>query len=478
MRSGLLTLFLFTFTFSENCIAQQVSPTPQLYSPGTLTQLRNIQKAALASDYAYTRTAYLSNNIGPRLSGSPQAQRAVEYVAGEMRKLGLDVRLQKVMVPHWVRGEERGEIIEFPGMAPGTTQKIVLTALGGSIATPASGLSADVVVVSSYDELTRLGRSGVSGKVVLFNGKFDQKLAESGFGLDAYGQAVQFRGGGAIAAARLGAVGVLVRSAGGSQNRLAHTGGMRYADGVRQIPAAAITFEDAETIAHLATAGKVRVRFTITPKTLPDAVSYNVIADLLGSEKPDEVVIVSGHLDSWDLGTGALDDATGIAVSMQVPSLLKQLNLRPRRTIRMIAYMNEENGLRGGTTYAREETANLSKHFAAIESDLGASRPLGILFTGKSEIAAYLEPIADILSSQGARLVQHEPGGVGADISPLTTAGVPSFAPFFDTRTYFNYHHTAADTFDKVDPKELAELGSVMAVLAYGLANLEQPLPR
>jgi Zn-dependent M28 family amino/carboxypeptidase len=224
--------------------------------------------------------------------------------------------------------------------------------------------------------------------------------------------------------------------------------------------------------------GKVRVRFTLTPRTLPDAESYNVIADLKGSEKPDEMVIVSGHLDSWDLGTGALDDATGVAVSMQVPFLLKQLNLRPRRTIRMIAYMNEENGLRGGTTYAREEAANLSKHFAAIESDLGASHPLGILFTGKPEIDPFLTPLTTILGSHGAKLVQREPGGVGADISPLTTAGVPSFAPFFDTRTYFNYHHTAADTFDKVDPKELAEVGSVMAVLAYGLANLEQPLPR
>ena len=478
MISRISLLFLFFVLFLDVVAQQTPSPTPQLYSEITLRQLREIQKAALASDYAYMRTAHLSNSIGPRLSGSPQGQRAVEYVAEEMRRLGLQVRLQKVMVPHWVRGEEHGEIVEFHGMAPGTTQKIVLTALGGSVATAPNGLTGDVVVVGSYDELNGLGRAAVQGKIVLFNGKFDRKLAESGFGLDAYGQAVQFRGGGASAAARLGAIGVLVRSAGGSQSRLAHTGSLRYAEGVPQIPAAAVSFEDAETISYLAKMGKVRVRFTLTPKTLPDAESYNVIADLPGSEKPDEVVIVSGHLDSWDLGAGALDDAAGIAVSMQVPYLLKQLNLRPKRTIRMIAYMNEENGLRGGTTYAREETANFAKHFAAIESDLGASHPLGILFTAKPETAAILTPIADILSTQGAQLVQHESGGVGADISPLTAAGVPSFAPFFDTRTYFNYHHTAADTFDKVDPKELAELGSVMAVLAYGLANLERPLPR
>jgi Zn-dependent M28 family amino/carboxypeptidase len=216
----------------------------------------------------------------------------------------------------------------------------------------------------------------------------------------------------------------------------------------------------------------------LTPQTLPDTTSYNVIADLKGSEKPDEIVIVSGHLDSWDLGTGALDDATGVAVSMQVPYLLKQLKIKPKRTIRVIAYMNEENGLVGGRTYAQEEDANITKHFAAIESDLGASHPVGIYYTGKPEMQPFIAPISQILRSQGAALIQLQAGGVGADIGPLTQKGVPSFAPWFDTRTYFNYHHTAADTFDKVNPKELAEVGSVMAVLATGLANLEQNLPR
>ncbi len=474
----LLLAFLFCFLIVFPAAAQQASPTPLLYSEKTLNELRSLQKAALASDYAYKQTAYLSNNIGPRLTGSAQAERAVQYVNDEMRKLGLEVRLQKLSVPHWVRGVETGELIEFEGMAPGTTQKVVLTALGGSIATPENGSTGEIVVVSSYDELSALGRNGVQGKIVLFNGIFDKRLAESGFGGQAYGQAVQFRGGGAIAAGRLGAIAVLVRSAGGSQNRLAHTGGMRYDDNVTKIPAAAVSNEDADTIDYLAKMGKVRIRLVLTPKTLPDATSYNVIADLKGSEKPDEVVIVSGHLDSWDLGTGALDDATGVAMSMQVPYLLKQLNLKPRRTIRMIAYMNEENGLVGGTTYAQEEAANISKHFAAIESDLGASHPLGILFTGKPEIGPFLNPIARALASQGSAVTQFQGGGVGADIGPLTQRGVPSFAPFFDTRTYFNYHHTEADTFDKVDPRLLAEGGSVMAVLAYGLANLEQPLPR
>lgn len=469
---------IFFLSVVVNAAGQTVTPTPKLYSERTITELRDIQRSALASDYALRKTAYLSNNIGPRLTGSPQAQRAVEYVADEMKKLGLEVRLQKLTVPHWVRGEEKGELLQFPGMAAGTTQKIVLTALGGSVATPDAGITAEIVVVRDFAELESLGRKGVEGKIVLFNNKFDTELAAAGFGGQAYGQAVAYRGGGPSAAARLGAVAVLIRSAGGSQNRLAHTGAMRYADGVSKIPAASVAFEDAETIADLAGQGKVSMRLLLTPKTLPDTVSYNVIADLKGSERPDEIVIVSGHLDSWDLGTGALDDACGVAVSMQVPHILRQLKLRPKRTIRVIAYMNEENGLVGGTEYAREEAANIQKHFAAIESDLGASHPLGILYTGKPEIAGFLAHIASILKSQGAALTQLQPGGVGADIGPLTQRGVPSFAPYFDTRTYFNYHHTAADTFDKIDPKHLAENGSLMAVLAYALANLEQPLPR
>jgi len=205
-------------TFSG--FAQQTSPTPVLYSDKTINELKSIKKAALASQYAYAQTGYLSNNIGPRLTGSPQAERAVQYVAEEMRKLGLDVRLQKLTVPHWVRGEEKGELIEFPGMAKGTTHKIVLTALGGSIATPTNGMIAQVVVVKDFAELNALGRKGVEGKIVLFNNKFDLEMAESGFGGNAYGQAVAYRGGGPIAAARLGAIAALVRSAGGSQNVL------------------------------------------------------------------------------------------------------------------------------------------------------------------------------------------------------------------------------------------------------------------
>ena len=453
------------------------SRTPVLYSDRTLSELRQLQRAALSSDYAYKQTAALSYNIGPRPSGSAQAQHAVEYVASEMRKLGLDVRLQKIMVPRWVRGEETAQLIEYAGMAPRTTQKVVVTALAGSIATPAEGLRGEIVVVSNFDELNHLGREKVQGKIVLFNFKFDRELQASGYGLSAYGQAVQYRSAGPSAAARLGAIGVLVRSAGGSQNRLAHTGALRYAEGVNRIPAGAITFEDAEMIEFLSRRGPVRMRMTLTPQTLPDVESHNVIADLKGSDRPDEIVIVSGHLDSWDLGQGAIDDASGVAVSMQVPYLLKQLNLKPKRTIRFIAWMDEEFGGRGSAAYAEEQKHNTANHFAALESDLGASHPVGFVFAGKPEALPFLAPISSVLLSQGAGLSQIQPG-VGADIAPLTRRGVPSFAPWFNQQTYFNYHHTATDTFDKIDPKHLAEAGSVMAVLAYGLANLERPLPR
>jgi len=470
-------LFLLTALFVSNAfgVSPKPTPTPNLYSDATIQNMKKIQKAALESNYAYKQTAYMTNNIGPRLTGSPQAERAVEWVAEEMRKLGLEVKLQKLTVPHWVRGEEKGMLTEFPGMAKGTTQKIVLTALGGSIATSKDGLNAEVVVVENFDDLARLGRANIEGKIVLFNHKFDRDMASIGFGGNAYGQAVRFRGGGAVAAARFGAVGALVRSAGGSQNRLAHTGGMNYAPDVTKIPSAAVSFEDAETIAYLAKMGTVKMNLLLTPQTLPDKTSYNVIADLKGSEKPDEIVVVSGHLDSWDLGTGALDDAVGVAAAMQVPYLLKKLKIKAKRTIRVVAFMNEENGFVGATTYAKE--ADIKNHFAAIESDLGASHPIGFIFAGKPAAMPYLQPISQILSSQGAGQIDQKPTA-SSDISTLTAEGVPSFGPWFDTRTYFDYHHNAADTLDKVNPKELSENGAVMAVLAYGLANLEQPLPR
>jgi len=447
------------------------------YSPELLAELKQIQQAALSSDYAYRQLAHLTDSIGPRLSGSPQAQAAVEYVAGEMRRLGCEVKLEKLSVPHWVRGEETAALVQYPGQAPGTTQKIVLTALGGSVATPAKGLTAEVVVVNNFDELTALGREKVAGKIVLFNARFDRQMAAEGYGGEAYGQAVAYRGGGPTAAARLGAVAALNRSAGGAEFRLPHTGLTFYGPDVPKIPAAAVTAEDGDLIARLAAQGPVRMELVLTPRQLPDAVSYNVIADLKGSEHPEQLVLVSGHLDSWDLGTGAIDDGAGVVVAMQTLQVVKQLGLHPKRTIRLVAWMNEENGVVGGQTYAKDYAGDLANHFAAIESDRGAGHPLGIEVKAKRDALPLLAPMAGILQSSGAGLLKLT-DGTETDITPIADLGVPAFGLWQDTRTYFDYHHTAADTLDKVVPRELAENAAVMAVLAYTLANLPQTLPR
>lgn len=453
------------------------TPSPPPYSEKTLTELKQLQQAALKSDYAWRQTAHLSNNIGPRLTGSAQAEKAVEYVAAELKALGLEVRLEKVTVPHWVRGEETAALVEFPGMAPNTTQKIILTALGASVATPATGLTAEVVVVRNFDELGVLGTDKIKGRIVLFNYHFDQLMANQGRGGDAYGQAVKYRSDGPSAAARLGAVAAIIRSVGGAEYRLPHTGQTDYAKDAPKIPAAAMTAEDADLIASLVPQGTVRMRLLLTPQTLPDAISHNVIGDLKGSEHPEQIVIVSGHLDSWDLGTGAIDDAAGVAVSMQVANLVQELRLRPKRTLRVIAWMNEENGLAGGKAYAKEHEKEIANHFAAMEIDGGAGHPLGINYA-KKEVKALLEPVAKILQSSGAGILNFSEHAGGADIGPLTKQGVPGFSPMQDNRTYFHYHHTAADTLDKIVPHELAENAAVVAVAAYALANLEQPIPR
>ncbi|HEV7396421.1 MAG TPA: M20/M25/M40 family metallo-hydrolase [Pyrinomonadaceae bacterium] len=470
--------FVLLLTASSSSRPQRRQTAPAItYSSQLTSDLKEIQQAALASDYSYRQLAHLTDNIGPRLSGSAQAEAAVQYIAKEMGRLGAEVKLEKLMVPHWVRGEETGSLTKYPDQAPGTTQKIFLTALGGSVATPAEGLNAEVVVVNNFDELTALGRDRVSGKIVLFNAHYDRQMEAQGHGGEAYGQAVLYRALGASAAARLGAVAALNRSAGGAEFRLPHTGALRYEEDAPKIPAAAVSAEDGDLIARLAQQGPVRIQMLLTPKQLPDAVSYNVIADLKGSEQPEQVVIVSGHLDSWDLGTGAIDDGAGVAVAMQTIQLMKQLHLRPKRTIRFIAWMNEENGTVGGRTYAKEYEADIQNHFAAIESDRGAGHPLGFEVKGKPEILPLLAPMSAILQSSGAGLLKTAPDAE-TDISFLGTAGVPSFGIWSDTRTYFDYHHTAADTLDKVIPRELAENAAAMSVLAYTLANLPQPLPR
>src|SRR5438093_3977753 len=332
---------------AESSPSASPSPTPTVFSPQTLADLKRLQQAALSSDYAYKQVAHLANNIGSRLSGSAQAAKAVEYIASQLKAIGCEVQLEKVMVPHWVRGEETAALVQFPGQADNTMQKIVLCALGASAATPANGITADVVVAKNFDELKALPHDKVAGKIVLFNYPFDKQMAAEGRGGDAYGEAVVYRGDGPSAAARQGAIACLIRSVGGADYRLPHTGQTKYADDALKIPAGAVTAEDADLIVDLVRQGPVKMKLILTPQQLPDVESCNVIGDIKGSEHPEQVIVVSGHLDSWDLGTGAVDDGAGVAVSMEAANLIQKLHLKPKRTIRVIAWMNEENGLAG-----------------------------------------------------------------------------------------------------------------------------------
>src|SRR5438132_2020218 len=382
------TLLLSLLLFCVQRVDAQQTPTPEsnaspsatpaVFSLQTLSELKQLQHAALDSDHAYRQVAHLANNIGPRLSGSAQAAKAVEYVAGELKALGCEVQLEKVMVPHWVRGEETAAVVQFPGQAPNTTQKIVLCALGGSVATPKNGIEAENLVVKNFDELKSMPREKVAGKIVLFNYPFDKQMAAEGRAGEAYGDADVYRADGPSAAARQGAVACLIRSVGGADYRLPHTGQTDYANDAPKIPAGAVTAEDADLIADLLRQGPVKMKLILTPQQLPDVESYNVIGNIQGSEHPEQVIIDSGHLDSWDLGTGAIDDGAGVAVSMEAANLIQKLRLKPKRTVRVIAWMNEENGLRGSKQYAKDNENKIENQFAAMETDNGAGHPLGI----------------------------------------------------------------------------------------------------
>jgi|SRR5579862_2403658 len=340
---------------SFGAVPQMTQGQQENFPPQLLEQLSAIKAAALTDDYAYQQVAHLTENIGARPSGSAQAKAAVDYVADELRKLGLEVQLEEVKVPHWVRGAESAELTEYPGQAPGTAQKVVLTALGGSTATPADGIQADVVVVNNFDELKSLGREKVAGKIVLFNEIFDKQKAAAGLAFVSYGEAVRYRAAGPRVAAELGAVAALVRSVGNADYRLPHTGFSVPAG----IPAGAVTAEDAELMAHLAAQGKVRMHLTLTPQKLPDAIGYNVIADLKGSEHPEQIVVVSGHLDSWDLGTGAIDDGAGVVVAMETAEILQKLHLRPKRTLRVMRGWMRRAEARGARRTAKIMRGNL-----------------------------------------------------------------------------------------------------------------------
>ncbi len=439
------------------------------------TTLARIRDAAMGSDWAYQELADLADTVGPRLTGSRGAEAAVTQVATALASVGFQVRLQPVTVAHWVRGEERAELVGYAGRPEGITQKVVLTALGGSSATAAEGLSAPVLVVHSFAEIEARAAE-VRGRIVLLSVPFDQELADNGYAGDAYSQGGEPRFRGPAVLARLGAAAALVRSVGGVRYRLVHAGATTWPKDSPVIPAAAVTVEDALLIERLAARGPVTMKLVLTPQTLPDVQSHNVIADLPGREHPEEVVLVSGHLDSWDLGTGAMDDGMGLTASLGAVALLKRMGIVPRRSIRVVAWMNEEDGGRGSKAYFASVKDAIAKQVAAIESDFGLGRPLGIRAPVDATNGEALAPVLEALRPIGAGVLDRREGHAGSDIAPLQDAGVPGFAPLVDGRHYFDLHHTPADTFDKVDPDAMRRQVAVLAVLAYFLAEREEPI--
>lgn len=455
-------------------LPQETESATRAFPPELRKDLVQLRDAALADDYAYRELEYLTDSIGPRPQGSVQADAAAHYVADEMRKLGLDVHLESVPVHRFERGTDSAELVEYPGQVKGTTQRVFVTALGGNSPTTAAGITADVLVVNNFEELEQLGRDRVAGKVVVFNEIYDHRKAIAGQSGAAYGEAVRYRGTGAVAAVALGAVGVLVRSAGDGAYRLPHAGWSQPTP----IPAGAITAEDAGLISRLAARGRVRIHLTLTTKLGPEVQGYNVIADLKGSEHPEQVVIVSGHLDSWDLATGAIDDGAGVVSAMETAELVRKLNLHPRRTLRVIAWMDEEMGAAGADTYTKNRISEAANHIGAIESDLGAEHPLGFHAKITENASKQLSPVLDVLSSFGSNLLQIVPKSPETDIEPLAEKGVPAFGIWQNGLTYFTYHHTPADTLDKVVPEELRENAACMAVMGFALADMQEPLER
>ena len=439
-----------------------------LCSVGALAQsqdsamIRKIYNVALKEGKSYTMLEHLTTKIGSRLSGSEGAAKAVEWTNKIMKEYGFDtVYLQPVMVPHWVRGKK-----EVGQIARGKKKDWItvnVCALGGSVGTGPTGILANIVEVKSFEELAKLGKENVQGKIVFFNQPMDPTLIQT---FAAYGKAGFQRRSGASEAAKYGAVGVVVRSLGINTEDYPHTGTMSYAPNIAKIPAIAISTNHADILSALIMEDRdLKFYFESYCETLPDVQSYNVIGELRGSEFKDEFISVGGHLDSWDLAQGAHDDGTGCVQSIEVLRILKTLGYKPKRTLRAVMFMNEENGLRGGQEYAKQAAEKKEKHLAAMESDRGGFTPRGFSMSGSVEAKNKIKSWRPLLEPYGLADLSSEGGG--ADIGPLAAQGVFLIGFLPDSQRYFNYHHTPADTFDKVDKREL-ELGAAsMTALIY-----------
>jgi carboxypeptidase Q len=433
------------------------APSPDWLGPYREAAARLIGES-MATDFAWQRLAYLGDTFGSRLSGSPNLDAAIRWAVDEMKRDGLEnVHTEPVKVPHWVRGRESLEIVgPFP-------QPLVMLGLGNSVGTPAAGIEADLIVVRSFEEL-EAARDRVKGRIVLFNVPFTT-----------YGETVRFRTSGPSRAAALGAVGALVRSVGPGGLRTPHTGTLVYTEGQPQIPAAAVTTEDAARLQRMIDRGTaVRLKLMMEAHFLPDADSANIVGEIRGRERPDEVVVIGGHFDSWDVGTGSTDDGGGSVATWEALRLMKKLHLRPRRTVRVVLWTNEENGGRGGLAYRDQHETELSNHIMMLESDGGVFRPRGFGFSGTEAGRAKVRDIATLLASIDADAIG--PSGGGADIGPsVQQANIPAMALEVDGN-YFLIHHTPADTVDKIDPQDIARSAAAIAVMTYVIADMPERL--
>ena len=449
----LLYLFIFCTFFLNNVLAQTDSLV-----------VRSFFNKELTNGKCYKRLDYLSNQIGGRLSGSPQAQKAVTWAYETLKEEGFDsVWLQSVMVPHWVRGNKE----EAYFVSEKTKVNVNICALGNAVATSKKGLLANIIEVQNFAELRKLGSEKVKGKIVFFNRPMNPLYIRT---FEAYRDAVDQRALGAVEAAQLGAVGVVVRSMASNIDKNPHTGAMRFIDTIIKIPACAISTFDADLLSNeLKTNPSLKFYFKQNCKMLTDEPSFNVVAEIKGTDKPEEIILVGGHLDSWDNGDGAHDDGAGTVQSIEVLHLFKELNIHPKRTIRCVLFMNEENGLKGGLKYAELAKSNNEKHIAAIESDAGGFTPRGFGATCDSLQLIKLKIWEPLFKQYGVEEVSE--GGGGSDIGPLKNQGVVliGFSP--DSQRYFDLHHTTVDTFDKVSKREL-ELGAAnIAALTWLLSQ-------
>jgi Zn-dependent M28 family amino/carboxypeptidase len=422
-----------------------------------LADAQALRDHAVAGSDAYAIVESLTTEVGPRMAGSPGDAAAVAWAKAKFKALGYDrVTVEPVTFPAWHRGHERAEVLApFP-------QKLAITALGGSVGTGAQPLEAELVEFANLDALKAAPDGSLAGKIAYISNRMARARDGSG-----YGPAVQARSEGAIEAAKKGAVAIVIRSIGTDHDRLPHTGRMHYADGVAQIPAAAVSNPDADLLTAMGKRGQpVRLRLDIDAATLGTATSYNVIGEILGRVKPQEVVVIGGHLDSWDLGTGAIDDGAGVAITMAAGALIGRMEHAPRRTIRVVAFANEENGLYGGKAYAEAHAAQLDAHQLGAESDFGAGRVYALRAGADPAAWPVLERIAAVLAPLGVALEKGE-GDAGPDMGPFVGKGMPWAQLAQDGTTYFDIHHTANDTLDKIEPAALDQQVAAYAVLAY-----------